>query len=148
MKPPFIFIRRCPYEEPYHLNLVISASNGVVSGALEYYCNAKDLVEIGSKLVTFPANVDDSYAYELGSPRPEDRFAFHFSLRAVTLDSVGHCALQLKMNNNRPTPDDVSCSFSICIEPAAINRLGRLFTIFGELKHSELRWSDTGGELE
>jgi hypothetical protein len=64
-----------------------------------------------------------------------------------TLDSAGHCALQLTLNNNRPSPDDGSCSFSIRAEPAAINRLGRLLTAFGELKHSELRWSDTDGEL-
>ena len=147
MNPPFIIIHRHPYEEPYHLNLVISASNGVMSGTLEYYCNAEDLDEVGGKLAVFPERREDTYAYELGSPRPEDRFAFHFALRTSTLDSAGHCALQLTMNNNRPSPDDVSCSFSIRAEPAAINRLGRLIMAFGELKHSELRWSDTDGEL-
>ncbi|MEN9600901.1 MAG: hypothetical protein RIS56_507 [Verrucomicrobiota bacterium] len=147
MKPPFIIIHRHPYEEPYHLNLVISASNGVMSGTLEYYCNAEDLGEVGGKLAVFPERKGDTYVYELGSPRPEDRFAFHFALRTSTLDSAGHCALQLTMNNNRPSPDDVSCSFSIRAEPAAINRLGRLLTAFGELMHSELRWSDTDGEL-
>lgn len=45
------------------------------------------------------------------------------------------------------SPDDCSCSFSMCVEPAAIDRVGRLLTTFGELRHSELRWSDTAGEL-
>jgi len=147
MTPPFIIIRRYPYEEPYHLNLVISASNGAMSGTLEYYCNAEDLIKVGDHLAAFPGQHDDSYTYELGSPRPEDRFAFHFVLRAATLDSAGHCALQFTMSNNRPLPDDMSCSFSIRAEPAAINRLGRLLRAFGDLKHLELRWSDTDGEL-
>lgn len=147
MNPPFIIIRRYPYEEPYHLNLVISASNGATGSVLEYYCNAADLIKVGAILTAFPAKAKDTFCYELGSQRPEDRFAFHFALRACTLDSAGHCALQLTMNNNRTPPDDGSCSFSIRVEPAAINRLGRLLTTFGELRHSELRWSDTGGEL-
>ena len=147
MTPPFIIIRRYPYEEPYHLNLVISASNGAMSGTLEYYCNAEDLTKVGDRLAAFPRQKDDNYTYELGSPRPEDGFAFHFALRAVTLDTAGHCALQFTMNNNRPIPDDVSCSFSMCAEPAAINRLGRLLIEFGDLKHLELLWSDTVGKL-
>lgn len=147
MNPPFIVIHRHPYEEPYHLNLVISASNGEMRGTLEYYCNAADLKDVGSRLAAFPQKTEDSYVYELGTPRPEDQFAFHFAIRISSLDSAGHCALQLTMNNNRPSPDDLSCSFSIRAEPAAINRLGRLLTAFGDLKHSELRWSDTDGEL-
>ena len=80
MSQPFISIRRQPYEEPYHLNLVISASNGVLIGSLEYYCSAGDLEKVGSKLAAFPERVGDSYFYKLGSPRPEDRFAFHLVL--------------------------------------------------------------------
>src|SRR5580765_1020838 len=99
MTPPFIVIRRFPYEEPHHLNLVISASNGAASGKLEYYCNAEDLVEIGRKLAAFPANGKDTYCYELGSPLTQDKFAFHFALQAISLDSTGHCAIQLTMNN-------------------------------------------------
>lgn len=147
MKPPFITIRRKPYEEPYHLNLVISASNGVASGALEYYCNAEDLREIGGRLAGFPEKVDDVFVYEVGSPRPEDRFAHYLMLRVTALDYARRCVLQLTMNNNRPSPDDVSCSFSIRAETAAVNRLGRLLTVFGELNRLELRWSDTDGEL-
>lgn len=147
MKPPFIIISRHPYEEPYALNLVISASNGMMRGTLGYYCDAEDLGKVGQELSVFPRGQEDSYLYELGSPRPEERFAFHLALRVWTLDSAGHCALQIVMNNNQPPPADVSCTFSFRVEPAAINRLGRLLTRFGELRHAELRWSDTDGEL-
>ncbi len=87
MSPPFIIIRRHPYEEPYHLNLVITASNGVFAGTLEYYCNATDLTEMGSKLMSFPERIGDTYSYELGSPRPEDRFAFHLGQQNLWVDS-------------------------------------------------------------
>lgn len=147
MRPPFIILRRQPYEEPYHLNLVVSAGNGTTGGTLEYYCNAEDVGKLGSRLAEFPKKRRDNYVYELGSPRQEDNFAFHFALRALTLDSAGHCALQIVMNNNLPPPDDLACSFSIRAEPAAVNRLGRLLREFGALKHLELRWSDSEGEL-
>lgn len=146
MRSPFIIIRRHPYEEPYHLRLVITASNGVFAGTLEYYCKADDLAEIGRNLTVFPRTIEDTYSYELGSPRP-DKFAFHFVLRADTLDSAGHCALHISMKNNREQPNDCSCSFSIRTEPGAINLLGRLLTTFGELKHRTLRWSETSGDL-
>jgi len=35
------------YEEPYQLNLVILASNGMSSGGLEFYTNTTRLEEIG-----------------------------------------------------------------------------------------------------
>lgn len=54
MKPIGIELIRYPYEEPYHLNLAFSATNGLFSGYLEYYCNADDLAEIGQALHTFP----------------------------------------------------------------------------------------------
>lgn len=147
MRPPHITIRRYPYEEPYHLNLVISASNGSFAGTLEYYCNADDLGRMGSRLMAFPEGVGDTYSYELGSPRPEDRCAFHLAFRARTLDSSGHCALEFELNNNRQHTDRCSCSFAIRTETAAINRLGRLLMTFGELKHSTLLWSETDGRL-
>ncbi|MBN2710987.1 MAG: hypothetical protein JXR97_00935 [Planctomycetes bacterium] len=47
-----IEIKRYPYEEPYHLNLVFSASNGVFEGSLKYYCHASDLEDIGKERAT------------------------------------------------------------------------------------------------
>jgi hypothetical protein len=147
MARPFIVIRRFPYEEPYHLRLVISAGNGSFSGALEYYCNANDLAEVGSRLARFPIMIGDDYVYELGSPRPEDRFAFHLFLHVFTTDLRGACVLQIGMNNNLQAPDNGSCAFSICAEPSTINRLGDLLRTFAELKHMELHWSDVDGAL-
>ena len=144
MKTIGIQIKRVPYEEPYHVNLVFSASNAVFDGSLEYYCNASDLEDIGKALRSFPRKVPDAYSYEIGSSRPEDNFAYHFALHAYTTDNRGHCAIQVVIDNNQDRPDEGACRFSILAEPAAINRLGNLLMEFAKLKHHELNWTVSG----
>tara|TARA_B100001059_G_C17472647_1_gene397789 strand:+ start:126 stop:365 length:240 start_codon:yes stop_codon:yes gene_type:complete len=73
-----IEIERIPYEEPYHINLLVSASNRNSRGHLEIYDNAKKLHEIASRLEEFPKGIQDQFMWELGSEKPEDRFAFYF----------------------------------------------------------------------
>ncbi len=145
---PYIKIKRYPYEEPYHLNLIIEAANESISGKLEYYCNASDLTEISVALIRFPSQTPDEYIYELGSEKPEDRYAHYFKFRAYTTDSVGHCAIQLKMNNNSDCPDEEICEFSIQGDVADINRLGELIKKFSKLEHTYLIWNVIDGELE
>ena len=144
MKTAGIQIRRFPYEEPYYLNLVFSASNGVFGGRLEYYCDASDLEDLGKALRCFPKKVPDEYSYEIGSTKPEDKFAYHFALHAYTTDGSGHCALQVVIDNNGARPDDTACRFSIGAEPSAINRFGELLIEFSKLKHDGLNWSVSG----
>ncbi len=144
MKTIGIQITRFPYEEPYLLSLVFSATNGVFDGRLEYYCNASDLTDIGKALRPFPTKVPDEYSYEIGSTKPEDKFAYHFALHAYTTDMSGHCALQVVIDNNRDIPDEGACRFSIQTEPSALNRLGELLLEFAKLKHHELNWTLSG----
>ncbi len=144
MKIIGIQIRRFPYEEPYLVNLVFSASNGVLNGRLEYYCNASDLKDIGKALRSFPRKVPDEYSYEIGSTKPEDRFAYYFAIHAYTTDGSGHCALQIVIDNNGKRPDEEACRFSIKAEPSAINRLGALLITFSKLKHHGIIWSVSG----
>jgi hypothetical protein len=68
------------------LNLLIDASNGGMNGGLGYYCNAKDLNELGNKLLGYLGNKEQTIIYELGSEKTEDRFAFFFSLKVLPLD--------------------------------------------------------------
>jgi hypothetical protein len=99
--------------------------------------------------VSFPKKIGDEYKYEIGSPNPKDRWAYHFVLRAITLDRSGHCALQIVMNNNRhQPPDECYCSFSIKADPAAINRLGNLFLRFAKLQHSKFIWTETDESMD
>jgi hypothetical protein len=142
-----IKITRFPYEEPYHLNLVIEASNGKMNGRLGYYCDADDLNNLGNQLIEFLGNGNEKIIYELGSEKPEDRFAFYFSLQVVSLDTAGHSAIRLRMNNNRKPPATEVCEFCIPTDTADVNRLGRLLVAFGKLEHRVLEWSVTDGKL-
>jgi hypothetical protein len=140
-----IKITRFPYEEPYHLRLVIEASNGKMNGGVEYYCNANDLNKLGNQLLGFIGKRGEKIVYELGSEK--HRFAFFFSLQVISLDAAGHSAIQLRMNNNRPPPATEVCEFCIPTDVADINRLGRLLVAFGKLEHRVLEWSVKDGKL-
>ncbi len=147
MTPPSIKIRRYPYEEPYHLNLRIAASSGRLNGQLEYYCNATDLSSLGRQLADFSGKRSEEVVYELGSEKPEDRFAYFLSLRVKILDDFGHCALLVRINNNRTVPEREICEFCIKAEVPDINRLGKLMIEFGHLQHLVLDWSVQDGCL-
>ncbi len=144
MKTGKIRLQRFPYEEPYHLNLVISATNGDFSGRLEFYCGVDELAEFGVGLQSFPKRIPDEHRYESGTPGAENKSAFYLDLRVSTIDKTGHCALQIAMDKNQRSPKDGACRFSIEVEPYAINRLGRLLVEFSKLKHNVLEWSVTG----
>lgn len=147
MKAPWLKIARHPYEEPHHLNLWISASNGRLESSLEYYCNAEDLGDLGKKLSGFSGKRSEEVVYDLGSERPEDNFAFFFSMRAKALDSLGHCALRVRMSNNRADPETEVSEFFIKADVADLNRLGQLLQEFGQLRHRVLDWRVQDGML-
>ena len=147
MNAPGIRITRHPYEEPYHLNLHIKASNGRAQGSLEYYCNADDLKTLGRQLVDFTGTRSHEVVYELGSEKPSDRFAFFLSLRVKPLDSSGHCAVHIRLNNNQEPPSRELMEFSIMANVADLNRLGNLLIGFGRLQHGVLEWHVQDGSL-
>jgi len=144
----YIRITRKPYEEPYHLNLVMEASNGVQKAQLEFYDNAESLSTLAKELEVFPRHKDHAFLWELGSERPEDRFAFYFRFRAFAVNSVGHCAIQLRFNNNEALPRRELAEFCIRdVEPAQLNRLAQLLKQYAELKHEVLEWELDDGRL-
>jgi hypothetical protein len=135
-----------PYEEPHTLNLLVEGSNGHQTAMLEIYAGATDLVQLGKALRVFPQHKDDVHLWELGSERPEDRWAFYFRLRAFTIGSV-HCALQIRLNNNQGLPEREIAEFCIAAEPSQINYLGNLVAEFSKLRHEVLEWNITAGKL-
>ena len=143
----FIEVVRHPYEEPYHLNLVVTASNGLVSAGLEIYANATDL-GVYAKALRGVTNRTSEALWELGSERTEDNFAFYFRLRAHQVTMTGQCAVEVRLNNNRPPPDRQVAEFSIQALPADLDRLADLFEQFGRLEHRKLKWCVTSGELQ
>jgi len=140
-------VTRLPYEEPYHTQIRIVASNGAYSGTLDLYCGVDELLAIGDALNRFPAKVPDDYSYEYGSEDPAKRAYRHVRLRAYTTDLAGHCALQFEMNLNASEPDEGSCRFSIQIEPGSINRLGQLFRALHRAPMGEFEWTPEAGDF-
>src|SRR5262249_39295897 len=114
---------------------------------LEFYLNANALVGWADAMEHFPKHQGSVFLFELGSEKPEDRFAFYFRLRLFTVDSAGHCAIQFRFNNNQALPEREISEFCSLTEAAKINRLGSLCREFAKLRHSVLRWSLTDGKL-
>jgi hypothetical protein len=138
----YLRIERIPYEEPYHIQLIWNVSNGNIYSNFEYYANADSLKEIGSALELFPRHSSDVFVYEIGSEKPEDRFAYYFRLRAFTVNSGGGTAIQIRFCNNSDLQNREISDFCIQAEPASINRLGKLFLEFSKLEAEYLAWSD------
>lgn len=147
MNNPGLKITRFSHEEPSHLRMVIEASNGNLGGRLEYYCSTKDLHDLGGKMSRFSGEDHEKIIYNLGSEKPEDNVGFFFGVEIADLDSTGHCAMELKMNNNQPFPDTEICEFCIFADPADVNQLGHLFLEFAKLEHRVLKWSVKEGKL-
>jgi hypothetical protein len=143
----FIRITRTPYEEPYHVHLLIEASNGKQQAQLEFYENADALSKLAKNLDAFPRYKDHVVLWDLGSERPEDRFAYYFRFRVFAVDLVGHCAIQLRFNNNQDLPDREIAEFCIRADPAQLDRLARLLSHFSHLKHEVLDWGLDEGRL-
>ena len=147
MSPSGIRITRKPYEEPHHLNLVIEAWNERINGLLEFYCNLEGIKKLGKQLADFAGDRDKEIVYELGSELPQDRFAFFLSLRVRPLDSLGHCAVMVRLNNNQDPPARLVSEFSIRADVADLNRLGELLIHFSRLQHRVLDWGVQEGRL-
>jgi len=143
----YIRVVRLPYEEPFNLNLVMTASNGNVRGRSEFYVGASELICWADGLEAFPQHARSVLLWEIGSERPEDRWAYYFRLRVFTVDAQGHSAIQFKFNNNWDLPDREITEFCLRSDPAPINRLGQLFRVFANMQHEVLEWSPTSGRL-
>jgi hypothetical protein len=143
----YIRLIRYPYEEPYHLDLGITASNGYARGRLQLYVGAQELAHWAEGIETFPVHARSVLLWQYGSERPEDRCACYFRMRVFTEDAQGHSAILFRFNNNADLPHRQISEFCIRTDPAPINRLGQLLREFAKLKHDVLEWSPTSGRL-
>jgi hypothetical protein len=140
MRARGIRITRIPYEEPYTLNLRIEASNGRLTGELEYYCASDDLTSLGRQLAAYTGPRNPEVTYELGSEDPTARFAYFLSLRVQPLDFKGHCAIRVRFNNNEQPPDREVSEFAIEADAADLKRFGEQLIDFGALFKLVLDW--------
>lgn len=135
----FLNITRHPYEEPYHVNLVVSAGNASTQAEFEIYANASDLKNAAVALNGFPRNDDDTFLWELGSENKPVRFAFYFRLRIFQFS--GRCAIELRFNNNRAAPDQQIVEFCIEAYPADLDRFVGMLRNFSRLEDLTMEWS-------
>lgn len=143
-----IRVTRSPYEEPYHVELLLEASNGRQHASIGFYANARDLPELGRALIQFPFAGSKEHIYEIGSEDPLRRFAYFVHLRFFMIRPTGSCGIEVRFNNNcREAPEREIAEFTIETQVAGINRLGQLLEGFGRLEHRVLEWDGAEGRL-
>ena len=140
-------ITRHPYEEPYHVDLVVRAVTDGAVAEQRIYANATDLIECADAFQGFPRRADDVYSWELGSEQPEDRFAFYFRLTVRMIRGSGRCAVHLRFNNNEDFPRRRVAEFAFGAMPTDLDRLGRAFRQFARLQDTVLEWAVGDDEL-
>ena len=137
----FLSITRQPYEEPYHVNLLVSAGNLSTQAQFEIYANASDLNNAASSLIGFPKTDSDIFTWELGSEDEQKRFAFYFRLRVFQFSATGRCAIEIRFSNNQKPPNQQMVEFCIEAYPSDLDRLGTIFESFGRLEDLTMEWS-------
>lgn len=142
-----IKIIRKPYEEPYHINLIFKATNGESVGQLEFYDNADRLKKLADILEDFPFKDEKKYLWELGSEKPEDRFAFYFKCEFLLIEHTSECLVAIRLNNNEDGIEKSISEFNIQCKPAELNKLGKLFREFSKLEKETLIWKGLDGDV-
>lgn len=134
LRRSFLNITRQPYEEPYHVNLLVAAGNLSTQAQFEIYANASDLNVAALSLTGFPKTDNDTFSWELGSDKEQGRFEFYFRLRVFQFSSSGRCAIEIKFNNNQKPPNQQIVEFCIDAYPPDLDRLGTILKSFGRLE--------------
>ena len=143
-----IRVVRTPYEEPDSTYITIFASNGLFSGETDLYCAVDDLMEIGQALARFPTKVPDEYQFIYGSANPADRFYRFLLIRARTVNLAGHCALHFEFDLNQDEPNEGRASFSLPVEPWALEELGRQFQELHGDPSGRFEWTPSHGRVK
>ncbi len=139
----FLKIERIPYEEPYHLELHWAVSSEEGAAHFEFYDNAEILTSFAQGLVNFPKHVKDKFAYQLGSEKPEDNFAYFFNFEVALTNGRGHDAgIDIRFTNNRKSSDLRVIDFRLSTSAPRIRKLGESFQEFSKLKSEILYWDN------
>ena len=151
----FIRIERIPYEEPHHLNLIVSVSNGTQTGQVEIYLCPDDLSVLAENIKGFPSSIGHEYLWELGSDKPSDNFAFYFKLYFYNVDAAGNCRIVCSMNNNEEWIGESEIShFSLDCRLEELNVLSNLLLkLSGASKQAlksctHLEWTGSEGSVK
>ena len=124
------------------LQLEITALNGKQVSRQDFYVYPDDLTSFGSQLQAFPKSQTDVVSLEYGK---EPKFYCYFLLRAIVLDSVGHAALEIKIDNRLEPPEKASSNFFMSSEIATINAFGKKISGWVEAMNTDFKfeWQHT-----
>jgi hypothetical protein len=99
----------------------VEANNSNCGSSLLFYGEVDEFVQFGNNLVSFPNSISDRVIYESGSSETYN----HLLIEAYCYDPNGHTAFRITMRNGSIEPQSYSAEFSITLEAAGINNLGR-----------------------
>lgn len=133
-----IEIEALPYDEQEVLNLLVSASSSYFSGFAEIYISPSSLVDFGTALMAFPADLNHKVIFEQGNGSGE--FAYHLLLRAEVIDQTGHSALFVRTQSFFSAPSSGLAEFFIAAEPASINEFGRALVSWANKPTERFLW--------
>ncbi len=119
----FIEFTAEPYDEEDVLHLYISAKGVGFSGFVELSVRPDALSDFGSKLIDFPADINQKIDFEYGDTTGE--WAYYLLLQAQVIDHVGHSAIRVCMHSFVGMPGNGNAEFYIPSEVASINELGK-----------------------
>ncbi len=118
---PYIEIKRIWTDSDEMLQLEVKASNDDQVSSQDFYVYPDDLANFGSQLQNFPKSQADVVSLEYGE---DPKFYCYFRLRAIIIDSVGHAAIEIKIDNRLEPPSKASSNFFMPSEVATINEFG------------------------
>ena len=93
------------------------------SATQDIYIYPSELEEFGKRLEQFPSFITEEVVLEIGSI--EDRHHCWLKLKAYIYDGVGHSAFEISVKKNGAVHTKAYSQFSVLIEAASLNSLGR-----------------------
>lgn len=103
-----------------YLGIDVAASNDRFVGSAWIYAGVKELSELAAKMDAFPCSYEDRRAHELGNRDPNFAGGF-FSITVRCLDSAGHLAVDLVLEDDASRYSRAHASFGFQTEPAALD---------------------------
>ena len=134
---PYIEIKRIWTDSDEMLQLEVTASNGEQISNQDFYVYPDDLTNFGSQLQNFPKSQADVVSLEYGE---DPNFYCYFLLRAIILDSVGHAAIEIKIDNRLEPPAKASSNFFMPSEVATVNEFGKKLCGWVEVMNTKFRF--------
>lgn len=122
-------------EISFHIDL----TNGINSTCIDFYGYTDEFMNFAEGLCFFPKNIDSEIKYELGEQG--GIWAYYILLRVFCYEPNGHCAIHIKVDNNKEEPYKTQCEFYILTLPASINKLGQKLKNWNPINENEFEWT-------